>query len=59
MIHSPLIERNSEFEVYDVHEKPYIRMTLKWLDRQGIRYESSDDLSRFKIFGGSPIMART
>jgi len=52
LIHCPLIERDSEFEVYDVHEKPYIRMTLKWLDRQGIRYESSDDLSRFKIFGG-------
>ena len=27
-------------------------MTLKWLDRQGIRYEASDDLSRFKVFGG-------
>lgn len=52
LIHCPLIDRDSEFEVYDVHEKPYIRMTLKWLDRQGIRYESSDDLSRFKIFGG-------
>ena len=52
LIHCPLIENDSEFEVYDVHEKPYIRMTLKWLDRQGIRYEASDDLSRFKIFGG-------
>ena len=52
LIHCPLIERDSEFEVYDVHEKPYIQITMKWLDRQGIRYEASDDLSRFKIFGG-------
>jgi 3-phosphoshikimate 1-carboxyvinyltransferase len=52
LIHCPLAERDIEFEVYDVHEKPYICMTLKWLDRQGIRYEYSDDLSRFKIFGG-------
>jgi 3-phosphoshikimate 1-carboxyvinyltransferase len=52
LIHCPLIERDSEFEVYDVHEKPYIRMTMKWLDRQGIRYEASDDLSHFKIFRG-------
>jgi 3-phosphoshikimate 1-carboxyvinyltransferase len=52
LIHCPLIERDSEFEVYDVHEKPYIQMTLKWLDRQGIRYEASEDLTRFKLFGG-------
>ncbi len=52
LIHCPLIEHDSEFEVYDVHEKPYIHMTLKWLDRQRIRYEASEDLSRFKLFGG-------
>jgi 3-phosphoshikimate 1-carboxyvinyltransferase len=52
LIHCPLIENNSEFEVYDVHEKPYIAMTLKWLDRQHIRYEASEDMSHFKLFGG-------
>jgi 3-phosphoshikimate 1-carboxyvinyltransferase len=52
LIHCPLIDRDSEFEVCDVHEKPYIRMTLKWLDRQQIRYEVSDDMSHFKLFGG-------
>ena len=52
LIHCPLIENDSEFEVYDVHEKPYIAMTLKWLDRQKIRYEASDDMSHFKLFGG-------
>jgi 3-phosphoshikimate 1-carboxyvinyltransferase len=52
LIHCPLIERDTEFDVYNAHEKPYIHMTLKWLDRQGIRYEASEDLSRFKIYGG-------
>ena len=52
LIHCPLIERDSELEVYDVHEKPYVQITMKWLDRQGIRYEAADDMSRFKIFGG-------
>lgn len=52
LIHCPLIENDSEFEVYDVHEKPYLQMTLKWLDRHGIRYEASEDMSRFKLFGG-------
>jgi 3-phosphoshikimate 1-carboxyvinyltransferase len=52
LINCPLVERDSELEVYDVHEKPYIRMTLGWLDRQGIRYEASEDLTRFKIARG-------
>jgi len=52
LIHCPLIDQDSEIEVYDVHEKPYIRMTLGWLDRQGIRYEASDDFVHYKIFGG-------
>jgi len=52
LIHCPLIEKDSELEVYDVHEKPYIQMTLGWLDKQGIRYEASEDLTHFKIYGG-------
>lgn len=52
LIHCPLMEEDSEFEVFDVHEKPYIQMTLGWLDRHGIRYEASDDFTRFTIYGG-------
>jgi 3-phosphoshikimate 1-carboxyvinyltransferase len=47
-----LIERDSELEVYDIPEKSYIHMTLGWLDKQGIRYEASEDFTYFKIFGG-------
>ena len=52
LIHCPLIERDSEIEVYDVHEKPYIQITMGWLDRQGIRYEVSDDFTHYKVYGG-------
>jgi 3-phosphoshikimate 1-carboxyvinyltransferase len=52
LIHCPLIDRDSEIEVYDVHEKPYIQITMGWLDRQGIRYEFSDDFARYRVFGG-------
>jgi 3-phosphoshikimate 1-carboxyvinyltransferase len=52
LIHCPLIDGDSEIEVYDVHEKPYIQMTMGWLDRQGIRYEASDDFTHYKVFGG-------
>jgi 3-phosphoshikimate 1-carboxyvinyltransferase len=52
LISCPLIEKDSEIEVYDVHEKPYIQITMRWLDRQGIRYEFSDDFAHYRIFGG-------
>jgi 3-phosphoshikimate 1-carboxyvinyltransferase len=52
LIHCPLMEKDSELEVLDVHEKPYIQMTLSWLDRYGIRYKASDDFAHFIIYGG-------
>jgi len=52
LIHSPLAERETEIEVYDVLEKPYLQMTLSWLDKHGIHYEASDDLTSFKVYGG-------
>jgi 3-phosphoshikimate 1-carboxyvinyltransferase len=52
LIHCPLMERDSELEVFDVREKPYVQMTLSWLDRHGIRYQASDDFSHFTIHGG-------
>lgn len=47
----PLLEENTKITVIKPHEVPYIRMTLKWLDEQGIKYEASKDLTRFKVFG--------
>jgi len=46
----PLLPRDTEIRVKNPSELPYIEMTLKWLDEQGIRYERSG-FSWFKIFG--------
>jgi 3-phosphoshikimate 1-carboxyvinyltransferase len=52
LLSCPLIPSDTTINVVDLHEKPYVEITLWWLDRLGIRYEKSDDLTRFHIFGG-------
>lgn len=52
LLSCPLIEKDTEIEVYDVAETPYIEITQAWLDRQKIRYEASDDFTHFRVFGG-------
>lgn len=52
LLNCPLIENDSEIEVFDVTETPYIEMTKAWLNRQGIRYQASEDFKHFKLFGG-------
>jgi len=47
----PLLGEETKITVVNPHELPYIRMTLKWLDEQGIKYEASEDLTKFKISG--------
>jgi len=47
----PLIKNDTVINVINLHEKPYVEMTLWWLDKQGIRYEKNGDLTYFKIYG--------
>ena len=47
----PLLEEDTSILVVKPHEIPYIKMTLKWLDEQGIKYEASQDFTKFKVFG--------
>lgn len=35
-----------------LHEKPYVGITLSWLDRQDISYTAEPDMSHFSIPGG-------
>jgi 3-phosphoshikimate 1-carboxyvinyltransferase len=35
----PCAERDSEVSVRDLHERPYMEMTLKWLQEQKIQYD--------------------
>lgn len=48
---SPLLDQSTEIIVENLHEKPYIGITLWWLDRLGIRYTASPEWNRFTIPG--------
>ena len=49
---APLSKKNTEITVCNINEKPYIDVTLSWLDFLGIKYEMKEDYSKFKIKGG-------
>lgn len=50
LIASSFIEGVTELHVNNPGEKPWIVMTLYWLDRLGIRYENHD-FTHYRIFG--------
>jgi 3-phosphoshikimate 1-carboxyvinyltransferase len=50
LISCPLAEKDTVITVKNICEKPYIEMTLGWLDEQGIEYEN-DKLESFRIRG--------
>jgi len=50
LIASPLAVKDIEIEVINLNEKPYVEITLDWLDRLGIKYEHKG-LEWFKIYG--------
>jgi len=37
----PLIEGDTEISVFNLNEKPYVEITLDWLNRQNIKFEYS------------------
>jgi 3-phosphoshikimate 1-carboxyvinyltransferase len=47
----PLAQADTELTVTALNERPYVRMTMDWLDLQGISYRASNDLSHFVIPG--------
>jgi len=47
----PLAANASVIELTELNETPYVRITLDWLNRRGIRYEE-EGLRRFRIPGG-------
>ncbi len=51
LINTPLAPEDTEIYVENLQERPYIRMTLGWLDRTGIKYEE-ENMERFYIYGG-------
>ncbi len=51
LINTPLADGDSEIEVTRLNERPYVEITLRWLDEQGISYERQG-MERFRIKGG-------
>ena len=49
---APLLRNDTVIHVSKLNERPYVMLTLDWLDRESIRYEADSNLTRFKIFGG-------
>ncbi len=47
----PLVEDDSVIHVENINEQPYLEITLKWLDKTGIRFKREEDLTRFEIPG--------
>jgi 3-phosphoshikimate 1-carboxyvinyltransferase len=47
----PCAPNSTQISVENLHERPYVEMTMQWLDRLGISYEAAPDLSCFTIPG--------
>lgn len=52
LVNTPLLTHDTEIKTIDLGEKPYVQMTLSWLDKQKVTYQKSDDLEQFWISGG-------
>ncbi len=52
LIGCPLAPEDTLVEVPLLHEKPYVRMTMAWLDAVGAEYDADDSLSSIEIPGG-------
>ena len=51
LIHTPLLEKDTEIELIRLNEVPYVEITLWWLDKFGIQY-TNDDFKYFQIKSG-------
>jgi 3-phosphoshikimate 1-carboxyvinyltransferase len=56
LISAPLLEQDTEVLITRLNEKPYVEMTMWWLDSQGIQYENRD-FKRILIKGGQKYKA--
>ena len=56
LINAPLLEQDTEVIVTRLNERPYVDMTMWWLDNQGIEY-INDDYRVIRIKGGQKYKA--
>lgn len=48
----PYARQDTEIRVHNLNEKPYVRITLGWLERLGVKFSFDPELSWFEIEGG-------
>ncbi|MGD9201809.1 MAG: 3-phosphoshikimate 1-carboxyvinyltransferase [Chitinispirillia bacterium] len=51
LLTAPLLPKDTCINVENLHEKPYVEITLWWLDRMNISYQVSNNFSTFNIQG--------
>lgn len=56
LLAAPLAGNNSEISVLLLNEPDYVKMTLNWLDKQGIKYHN-DNMRKFVVAGGQKYKA--
>ncbi|MDR2591360.1 MAG: 3-phosphoshikimate 1-carboxyvinyltransferase [Chitinispirillales bacterium] len=49
---APLMPKDTHITVHNLHEQPYVEMTLWWLAGQEIEIEYSKELTSYKVRGG-------
>jgi 3-phosphoshikimate 1-carboxyvinyltransferase len=47
----PFAENDTEIIPVELQEKPYVKITIGWLNRLGVKFEAADDMSYFKVYG--------
>jgi 3-phosphoshikimate 1-carboxyvinyltransferase len=52
----PLLNEDTEITVENLHERPYVELTLWWLKKQGIKLSHDNNLTLFRIKGGQSYM---
>ncbi len=58
LLNTPLADGDTDIEVPLLNERPYVHITLDWLERSGIRLER-EELRRFRVAGGQQYQAFT
>ncbi len=49
---APLAEKDTTIRVNALNERPYVELTLWWLERMGIPYAANEGLSEIRVHGG-------
>lgn len=51
LLAAPFAPRPTRLEVLELNERPYVEMTLRYLDELGLDYHGAEDMSHFEIPG--------